>query len=152
MQYQSSQAAAQISTPSDQKRLRDKIGYFNKNVDNVLVNNPDPSSSHFQTPNDRFVRDFAAVEKMERRQRNQVKQAQIDSRRVQKYERDLKRWEYMEEEQERDQDRIGKMKSKYQIGNANKGGAAYNIINQAYERSNEGTYLRQRDEAALVRK
>lgn len=58
----------------------------------------------------------------------------------------------MEEEQGREQERIDKMKNKYQIGNANKGGAAYNIINQAYERSAEGTYLRQRDDAATVRK
>lgn len=44
------------------------------------------------------------------------------------------------------------MRSKFQIGNANKGGAAFNIINLDYEKSNEGTYLRQRDEAANVRK
>jgi hypothetical protein len=31
----------------DQARLRDRIGYFNKNVDNALVNAPDPTSSHF---------------------------------------------------------------------------------------------------------
>ena len=50
----------------DQGRLRDKIGYFNKNVDNVLVNNPDPVSSHFMPDNDRYNRDFAAVEKRNR--------------------------------------------------------------------------------------
>ena len=44
------------------------------------------------------------------------------------------------------------MKMKYQIGNANKGGAAYNIINMEYERSAEGNYLKQRDEATHVRK
>lgn len=44
------------------------------------------------------------------------------------------------------------MRSKYQIGNANKGGAAFNIINLEYERSTEGQYLQQRDEAAFVRK
>lgn len=74
MQYQQQATAGQAPTPSDQKRLRDKIGYFNKNVDNVLVNNPDPASSHFQQSNDRFVRDFAAVEKAEREQRNKIKQ------------------------------------------------------------------------------
>jgi hypothetical protein len=66
----------------DQQRLRDRIGYFNKNVDNVLVNHPDPSSSHFSDSRDRFVRDFAAVEKAQRDQKNKLKQQQIDSRRV----------------------------------------------------------------------
>ena len=65
--------------------------------------------------------------------------------RVQKYERDLKRWEYMEDEQARQSRRIEKMTEKYQVGNANKGGAAYNIINLGYEQSKEGEYLRNRD-------
>jgi len=43
------------------------------------------------------------------------------------------------------------MKNKYQIGNANKGGAAFNIINLDYEITKEGEYLKQRDDAAKVR-
>ena len=58
--------------------------------------------------------------------------------RVQKYERDLKRWEYMEEEQDRQVQKIGAMKDKFLIGNANKGGAAYNILSLDYEKSREG--------------
>lgn len=57
----------------------------------------------------------------------------------------------MEEENERQSAKVQNMRSKYQIGNANKGGAAFNIINLDYERSNEGNYLRQRDDAAKVR-
>lgn len=71
---------------------------------------------------------------------------------MQKYERDLKRWEYMEEEQDRQEQRINAMKSKYQIGNANKGGAAFNILNLEYEKSKEGQYLAQKDHDANVRK
>jgi hypothetical protein len=37
------------------------------------------------------------------------------------------------------------MKDKYQVGNANKGGAAFNIINLGYENSHEGEYLRIKD-------
>jgi hypothetical protein len=33
------------------------------------------------------------------------------------------------------------MKEKYQIGNANKGGAAFNIINLDYEKSQDGAIL-----------
>ena len=43
------------------------------------------------------------------------------------------------------------MKSKYQIGNANKGGAAFNILNLEYEKSKEGQYLAQKDHDAKVR-
>jgi len=62
------------------------------------VNSPDPTSSHFIPEDDRFNRDFAAVEKRKREEAIKRRQELIDSKRVQKYERDLKRWEYMEEE------------------------------------------------------
>ena len=55
---------------------------------------------------------------------------------------DLKRWEYMEDEQDRNTSKIEKMKSKYQVGNHNKGGAAYNILNLGYEASKEGEFLK----------
>jgi hypothetical protein len=31
----------------EQMRLRERIGGFHKYADNALVNNPDPTSSHF---------------------------------------------------------------------------------------------------------
>lgn len=43
------------------------------------------------------------------------------------------------------------MKDKYQIGNANKGGAAYNILSLDYENSKEGEALKKRDQDAKVR-
>lgn len=52
----------------EQARLRDRIGQYHKYVDNVLVNAPDPTSSHFLPENDRFNRDFAANEKQKREQ------------------------------------------------------------------------------------
>ena len=39
----------------------------------------------------------------------------------------------MEDEQGREATKINNMKDKYMIGNANKGGAAYNILNLDYE-------------------
>jgi len=86
----------------EHQRLKDRVGQYHKYVDNVLVNNPDPTSSHYLPDDDRFNRDFAAIEKRRREEERQRKQAVIDSRRIQKYERDLKRWEYMETEQERE--------------------------------------------------
>lgn len=57
----------------------------------------------------------------------------------------------MEEEQQRNSRRIEKMTEKYQLANANKGGAAYNILNLAYDNTTEGAYLKQRDHDKEVR-
>lgn len=57
----------------------------------------------------------------------------------------------MEEENERNNMRINERKDKYNLGNANKGGAAFNILNLDYEKSKEGDYLKERDDAAKVR-
>ena len=43
------------------------------------------------------------------------------------------------------------MQEKYQVGNANKGGAAYNILNLNYDNSREGEYLKMKDDDAKVR-
>ena len=48
--------------------------------------------------------------------------------RVEKYERDLKRWEFMDEENERESKRLVAMSDKYLTGRRNRGGAAYNIL------------------------
>lgn len=57
----------------------------------------------------------------------------------------------MEDEQHRQSRRIEKMADKYQIGNHNKGGAAYNILNLNYEHSKEGEFLKQKDQEKQVR-
>ena len=41
----------------------------------------------------------------------------------------------MESEQERGQQKVDFQKAKYNVGNANKGGAAYNILNLNYEQN-----------------
>ncbi len=46
-----------------QGRLADRIGQYHKHVDNVMVSNPDPKSSHFLRDDNRFQRDFASDEK-----------------------------------------------------------------------------------------
>ena len=58
--------------------------------------------------------------------------------RVEKYERDLKRWEFMDEEAIREQTRLQSMNEKYLTGRKNKGGAAYHILSLQYEDTPEG--------------
>lgn len=57
----------------------------------------------------------------------------------------------MEEENERNLQKIDARRDKYNLGNANKGGAAFNILNLEYEKSKEGVYLKDRDDAAKIR-
>lgn len=61
---------------------------------------------------------------------------------MEKYERDLKRWEFMDEESQRQSQRLDAMNEKYLTGRKNKGGAAYNILSLQYESSQEGEYLK----------
>mmetsp|Transcript_42675 Transcript_42675/g.40979 ORF Transcript_42675/g.40979 Transcript_42675/m.40979 type:complete len:125 (+) Transcript_42675:302-676(+) len=57
----------------------------------------------------------------------------------------------MDEEKTRDERRIQSMNDKYLTGRRNKGGAAYNILSLQYDNSNEGQYLKQKDEDSKVR-
>ena len=41
----------------------------------------------------------------------------------------------MEQENDRNEQKINYQKDKYHVGNANKGGAAYNILNLNYEQN-----------------
>jgi hypothetical protein len=62
--------------------------------------------------------------------------------RVEKYERDLKRWEFMDDENQREQHRMKQMQQKYLTGRQHRGGAAYNVINLNYEESSDGVLLK----------
>ena len=66
----------------DQLRAREDIRGYHKFVDNAKVNNPDPKSSHFALPMDRFQKDFAAADREQRMHERQVKQAGIEKRRM----------------------------------------------------------------------
>jgi hypothetical protein len=67
---------------------------------------------------------------------------------VQKYEMDMKRWEFMEEENHREQHKI---QEKSVSVRSNRGGAAFNILNLQYENNQDGEQLKQRDEDNRVR-
>lgn len=43
-------------------RLRERTGGYHKYVDSAEVHNPDPTSSHFVSEQDRFDKDFAVAD------------------------------------------------------------------------------------------
>ena len=53
----------------------------------------------------------------------------------------MSRWQFMDSQEERDKNRINYMQEHYGTGKKNKGGAAYNVINLAYDQSGEGQRL-----------
>jgi hypothetical protein len=132
-------------------RLKQRIGGYHKYVDNAQISQPDPISSHFISEAERFDKDFASHDKVQREVDHQKKVETIERKRVEKFERDLQRWKYMDEEENRDQHRIEYMNEHYLTGNKNKGGAAYNVISLDYDTSQEGQRLKRRDDDAKVR-
>lgn len=144
-------AALKDKEKIEEYRLKQRIGGYHKYVDNAQVNQPDPISSHYLPEHDRFDKDFAAADKKKREEEYQRKLEAIERKRVEKFERDLQRWKYMDEEENREKHRLEYMNDHYLTGNKNKGGAAYNVISLDYDNSNEGQRLKRRDDDAKVR-
>ena len=132
-------------------RLKERIGGYHKYFDNACVNQPDPTSSHFLNDAERFDKDFASYDKKIREAAHKQKMEMIEKKRVEKFERDMSRWSYMDNQEQMDKNRLQYMKDHYNTGKKNSGGAAYNVINLGYDNSPEGQRLAQMDEDAKVR-
>ena len=69
--------------------------------------------------------------------------------------RDVKRWEYMEHQENTLSQRQEKMRQKYKIGQKGNGSAAYNPVNMDYENTPNGEKLKMleisRSQRALLR-
>ena len=61
--------------------------------------------------------------------------------RVEKYDRDLKRWEFMDEEGKREAEKMQAVLQKAATGRSHQG-AAFNILNLQYDQSDQGNLLR----------
>ena len=58
-------------------RAREDIRGYHKFVDNAKLNNPDPTSSHFQRPVNRDEKDFAAYDREMRSREKIIKENMI---------------------------------------------------------------------------
>jgi hypothetical protein len=132
-------------------RLKQRIGGYHKYVDNAQISQPDPISSHFISEAERFDKDFSSHDKKTREMEHQKKLEMTERKRVEKFERDLQRWKYMDDEEGRDQHKLEYMNEHYLTGKKNTGGAAYNVISLEYDTSKEGKRLKTRDDDAKVR-
>lgn len=90
---------------------------------------------------ERFNKDFAAYDKEQRALKLEKRNKELERRRVETFDRDLKRWEFMEQ-QNAAEERANEIKrQKYQIGKKGAGSQAFDIINATYERSQRGNML-----------
>jgi HD superfamily phosphohydrolase len=97
------------------------------------MDSPDYMGDH-----ERFNKDFATVEREERARAKERRERNLERRRVETFDRDLKRWEFMEQQQE-SADRMDQVRrDKYQIGRKGAGSNAYNLLNYNYEPSQRG--------------
>ena len=57
----------------------------------------------------------------------------MERRRLENYNRDMKRWDFMDNEQTDHNRKLGIMQDKYLVGRKGMGSAAFNILNAQYE-------------------
>ena len=60
--------------------------------------------------------------------------------------RDIARWEFMEQQDSQKDEQLDKMRKKYKLGQKGNGSAAYNPVNNEYETSQQGLYMQQKEE------
>jgi hypothetical protein len=75
----------------------------------------------------------------------------MEKRRLENYDRDMKRWEFMDNEDTDQGRRLNVMQNKYQLGRKGMGSAAFNILNANYEDNHRGNQLKERDDLRACR-
>lgn len=136
---------------NEQQRVRERIGSFHKNADQIQINQPFPDSPDFLPNEQRYERDFAAQEKLNRQQKIAKKQEHIERRRLEQFDRDLRRWEHMEQFEQNNQQREEVRRNKYKCGLVTGSSSGYHILNAGYEPSARGQQLQAAEQHKQVR-
>ena len=75
------QLAMGSNSPTTNGRRNGDVAIYHKNVDNLLLHNPDPKSTYFEPQSERHYRDFAEQDRQKRQNDRESKQAMLDKRR-----------------------------------------------------------------------
>jgi hypothetical protein len=75
----------------------------------------------------------------------------MERRRLENYNRDMRRWDFMDTEETDKQRKLDIMQNKYLVGRKGMGSAAFNILNAQYEENTRGEKLLNRDNMRLAR-
>ena len=124
---------------------------FNKPSEKININSPDPNSDIYISEGERFNKDFAAYDYNRRNIQHERKKEMYQAKKTQLYERERKRWEKMDYEYLKAENRIMMNKEKNLVGRKNNPGMAFNPLTLQYDNSVQGEILKRRDDESKFR-
>ena len=124
---------------------------FNKPSEKINLNSPDPNSDIYISEGERFNKDFAAYDYNRRNIEHERKKEIYQNRKNQLYERERKRWERMDYEYLKAENKIMMNKEKNLVGRKNNPGMAFNPLTLQYDNSVQGEILKRRDDESKFR-
>ena len=127
-------------------RLKERVGGFHQHEEFEGISRPDPTSHAYLPEAERFDTDFAAQDRRRREEEYQRKQQITNVKRERQIDRDLGRWNKMENEEEKHRQKLEHMASNWKAGQKNNSSAAYNPITLDYDPTEQGEHLRQQDD------
>ena len=106
--------------------LGDRVGMFNKPSEKAKINDPDPRSDLYISEAERFNKDFASYEYDRRLQEKERKQMRFESLKNILFDRERKRWERMDFDYLKSENKIIINKEKNMVGRKNNPGLVFN--------------------------
>ena len=124
---------------------------FNKPSEKINLNSPDPNSDIYISEGERFNKDFAAYDYNRRNIEHERKKEMYQNKKNQLYERERKRWEKMDYEYLKAENKIMMNKERNLVGRKNNPGMAFNPLTLQYDNSVQGEILKRRDDESKFR-
>lgn len=115
------------------------------------INSPDPNSDIYISEGERFNKDFAAYDYNRRNIEHERKKEMYQNKKNQLYERERKRWERMDYEYLKAENKVMMNKEKNLVGRKNNPGMAFNPLTLQYDNSVQGEILKRRDDESKFR-
>jgi hypothetical protein len=132
-------------------RLKERVGGFHRYEEFNGVGAVEEKSTLHMPESERFASDFAAEDRQRREADYQRRQEYLNGHRQEVIGREVNRWQGMEDEEARKQQYLGSMAAKWKQGQKNNPSAAYNPITLEYDTTEQGTMLKQADDAVRYR-
>ena len=124
---------------------------FNKPSEKININSPDPNSDIYISEGERFNKDFAAYDYNRRNVEHERRKEMYQNKKNQLYERERKRWEKMDYEYLKAENKIMMNKERNLVGRKNNPGMAFNPLTLQYDNSVQGEILKRRDDESKFR-
>ena len=102
--------------------LGDRVGMFNKPSEKAKINDPDPRSALYVSEAERFNKDFATYDYDKRIQDKERKKMRNETLKNMLFERERKRWERMDYDYLKNENKIVINKEKNLVGRKNNPG------------------------------